>query len=639
MSFNPRLYSQSRYLLRGKTDEMTTSARLAQIEPLRGYANDFSIASRLSSDSPYNPLLMNDVDYSAKTKVNVVKHLPLTKYENKYPFSNDIALYDLKINRENSPYFNSILQNQQLAEKAKQTIQMKNSDRLYTNDERYNNAGNGSTYNPYLPESATNMKPKYMKPQQIDDRMLYHTIDKEWNYEADRAKIADDLRHSDHIKERNKLQHEADSALFKWAHVDRNYEPKQEYRNIQPTSKYYLSDDEKIQSSKQNDRNMISDQKIVESFSSSRKLIDTDDVNKRIADIEGAYGGGFDRNISKNFMLENLASRVEQFSNYEANEDKIKNNKTSLLSSMADYITSTIVGAFSWNEHKNREINTSGYYDTNDLRSDNRLKYDEDGSLLPNYDMNKISTNDNIIEKFESDIKRSEYVKSDHMLVVKNGPNLEAYPDEDCDNTAVTFVMNDPTIDMGLCRHMILFDNGKLLLVQKRANEAIFNGDNMPVNGDLLVIELPIEAIDYKVRDHIKRLNLGSKRDKILELTYDEFVMFRDYIVKHQDLQERLNTRWLSDKVRGNKYDEDIVTNFEGKKTFTSDKVWNNLVDNARNPTPVHVRGRVDKGVDDFVVDGNKSPMDEINLKFESKPVNNVMSSRRIGVKRGQFDG
>ena len=70
------------------------------------------------------------------------------------------------------------------------------------------------------------------------------------------------------------------------------------------------------------------------------------------------------------------------------------------------------------------------------------------------------------------------------------------------------------------------------------------------------------------MRERIKQQNLNTKRDKTLELTYNDFIAFSDYVVKHIDTTERVKFADIWRKIRGNDFDEQLVNNFEGRKTL-----------------------------------------------------------------------
>lgn len=637
-------YEHSRYIPDSKTNDILTSIHLAQIEPLRTYANTFSAVSDIGSGSPFNPRLNTPVTYSPKVSLNCAKHPPSTKYDNHYRGSNSTALYDPKIyNRDAQPYFLNNVQQKQLAQSAQDRIQLKND----LNPKAYNGgfSGNGFLYNPNLPESETNKRPESFGPSQKDERLhAYHTNDREYNYEHDRAIIADNLRRSEDLKERNARQLEADSALNHWAHHDRNYEPKQEYRHIQPTSQYRLSEDDVARASKQNDRNVAPEFKQKEAFVNSRTHeFDANDINHLTDAIDRSYSPDIDRQQTVDFLQANLRQRIEQFSTDESVANAHGNSSTNIVERFADYISDVVLGAFGWNKNKDRSVETASESFTNvkeRASSAHLAKFDSDGSIRVDYVVSQNTETDNsdlsTLKTFNSGLSKNQYDRREHMLVVKNGELIDAYPDEDNSYTAVSFIDEDPLVQNGFNRHIIMLDGGKLTIIQKRAEEAIFQGEKL--GDDVLVIELPIEAVDYKVRERLFKLNTGTKRDKVLELTYDDFVLFRDYIVKHPELQERLKVEQLHFRVRGNTYDEDIIHNFEGRKTFTSDAVYNALAANAREHLIQHRKGRVEKPIESAGIDSTQTPIQR-NIKRESLKPPQLSIPRIVGVKRGQFDG
>ena len=630
-------YEHPRYVPNSRTNDMITGIKLAQIDPVRTIANTSSHMAGVTRDSRFNPELAADVNYSPKVAVNVAQHAPTpTKYTNNYRSSNSVSLYDPRVyNKEEIPFFANNTSLYQLADNAKNKIYTKPA----LNNPAYDNgnyAGNGFVYNPNLPPSETN-KPTYTAA--VDERLhVFHTNDREYNYGRERAILADNLRHSDDIRKRNEREWESERALRHNSKFDRDYEPKQTYRQSKHSTLYNLGDDVIRDSSAQNDRNNVSQQHADVINTTAREEFDATDINHLTDAIDTAYGAEFDRRLIANTFNANFRSRSEQFSNDDRVDTARGNQKTNIIEQFIDYIGDTVMGAFGWNKNIDRSVDVTSkesYIDPKRKQYELQM-FDEDGSLRTEYntDIDVPSTETQGV--FDSGQRRDIYDRRDHMLVIKNGNMIESYPDEMHEYTAVTFVDKDPTTQHGFNRHMVVMDNGKLLLVQKRAEDAIFDGSQ--VDNDLIVIELPLEAVDYKVRDKIRKLNLGNKRDKVLELTYDEFVMFRDYIVKHPELHERLKIEQLHYRVRGNTYDEDIVTNFEGKKTFTSDAVYNDIARHAREHLIQHIKGRVDKEIDTTpMVSDVMSPVDR-NIKRESMPKNPLTIPRVVGVKRNQFD-
>ena len=255
----------------------------------------------------------------------------------------------------------------------------------------------------------------------------------------------------------------------------------------------------------------------------------------------------------------------------------------------AVHLAATITSFFDWNKLGSKSTTSS-------LITDSHLSYDEDGSLTykDRYNTPTLSELNPSATPFTPTNLERFYYKPDHVLVVKNGDLPDFYPDENHDYTAVSFVQSDP-LNTGLIRTIVIKDDSKFKIIQKRNSDAIFSGDNRPYGEDFVSIEIPVEYIDDKVRDRIRKYNLDTKRDKVIELTYDDFVAFSDFIVEHPEVQQRLKFSDLHQRVRTNKYDADIITNFEGKKTFIDEKVYSVINNNIRNKERKPGVGRVNK--------------------------------------------
>ena len=617
-----------RYIPDSRTNMMLANMSISRIEPTRAKMSTMGYNNMPSDESPFNPAIYADVQYSSKPLITN-RNRVLSKYENNNPGNTNIALYDTRVydlNATNVPALSNNQMQKNLMKRAEEKIRLKNDYLLPARGSK--NASNGWEYNPYLPESDTNKPPINQNPVLLDERMIYHTAERPWNYASDRANIAYDLQRSEWIKERNRRQHEADDALFHRTKKDRWVEPKQAYRDRRYQPNYELSNEDIKQSEKQNERNTLTATRAQEAFVNSRIGFDENDINHLNKDIYGTFMPEYHRDMKTMYDIEMLKSRTEQFEPNEA--------KGSIVTA-TDYITKTISNFFGWNQGGNRDT-TPEKYDPN-------LDYDEDGSLSYHFDHGIDSSNYNCrIEKFSSDIDERFYYKPDHMLVVKDGNLVETYPDEDYSYTAVSSVISDP-LNTGLVRNIALIDNGKFIFVQKRAQDAIFDGDHRPIGDDLIVVELPVSALDNKFRERIKKYNAGTKRDKVLELSYEDFIQFSDWIVKHPEYQKRLKKEQLHQRVRTNKYDYDIVTNFEGKKTFVDEKVYSGLADQMRQRLLQHQKGRVDKEISTTEGYSAISPISSSNpTSINASSYRTIQhggqlpTNRKNGVKRGTFD-
>lgn len=613
------LRNTPRYIPDTRTNSMITNMGLSRIQPTRTALSSSGYNNMPTDESPFNPAIYEDVHYSSKPLITN-RNRVLSKYENNNPGNNNIALYDTRIYDLNGTNVPALADNQMqknLMNRAESKIRFKNEDLLLSSVRGSKNASNGWDYNPYLPVSPTNQPPPQAGPIALDDRQLHHTAERQWNYASDRANIAYDLQRSEWIKERNRRQHEADDALFHRTKKDRWVEPKQAYRDRQHRPNYSLANS-----------SIDNRQAITEPFIASRVGFDENDINHLANDVYGSFMPDYTRGMEDIYDTELLTSRMEQ---YEPSQAK------GTVVTATDYITKTISNFFGWNQGGAREQFPS--IDTN-------LEYDEDGSLKYHFDPNlDFSASSSRIEQFTSGIDERFYFKPDHMLVVKDGNLVETYPDEDFSYTAVCSVTSDP-LQTGLVRSIAVIDDGKFIFAQKRAEDSIFDGDHLPVGDDLIVVELPVSALDHKFRERIKKYNVATKRDKVIELTYEDFIQFSDWVVKHPEVQKRLKKEQLHQRVRTNKYDSDIISNFEGKKMFVDEKVYSGLADNMRQRMMQHQKGRVDKDID--VAEGYSaiSPLSSSNpTSMNGTAYRNIQhgvtldTNRKKGIRRGAFDG
>lgn len=570
--------NKQRYVPYTEMQNLKTQLQLSQIEPKRGYLNTqgYNIPS---NNSPFHPVIYSDVQYSEPllSKTNRC----LTKYENKSPNMNDIALYDTRIydlNAQNVPGLEDNVLYKNQMERARGKIQQAHTDLFPSIG---NDATNGIYYNPNLPISETNKPHPTMKPVLTDERISYHTNERPWNYESDRANMAYDLQRSPEIIERNRRQQEADDALFRRGKKNRWVEPKMAYMNRPYDPVYSIDEFTKKQSEKDNERITLSPIHAKEAFGKTRTGFNETDINHLNKEIYGSFQPEYSRQMNEMYDRETLKSRMEQF---QVENDNVPTIKGTFINAVS-HITDTITSFFNWNKYGSKSSPTK--------TNDENIKYDEDGSIIYE-DKYNTPTVSEVNTSFQSETERFFY-KPDHVLIVKNGNIPEIYPDENHDYTAVSFVQADP-LNTGLIRTIVIKDDSKFKIIQKRNEDAIFTGDNRPYGEDFVSIEIPVDAIDDKIRERIKKYNMDTKRDKVIELTYDDFIAFSDFIVEHPEVQQRLKFSDLHQRVRTNKYDEDIITNFEGKKTFVDDKVYAVINNNNVRRKQVKINtGRVDK--------------------------------------------
>lgn len=610
---------KSRYIPSPEIQNLKTQLQLSRIESKRGYLNSQGYNNIPSDESPFHPIIYADVQYSepSLSKTNRC----LTKYENKAPNMNDIALYDTRVydlNAQNVPGLEDNVLYKNQMERARGKIQQAHTGMLPSFG---SSNTNGIYYNPNLPISETNKPPPNMTPTLTDERISFHTNERPWNYESDRANIAYDLQRSPEIIERNRRQQEADDALFRRHKKNRWVEPKMAYMNRQYDPTYSIDEFTKKQSEKDNERITLSPIHAKEAFGKSRIGFDETDINHLNKEIYGTFQPEYSRQMNEMYDRESLKSRMEQFQ-IDENQNKTISSVKGTVVNAASYITNTIMSFFNWNSNgsKSSPVKTK----------DDNIKYDEDGSIIYS-DKYNTQTVSEVNSTFQPDTERF-YYKPDHVLLVKNGNIPDVFPDENHDYTAVSFVQADP-LNTGLIRTIVIKDDSKFKIIQKRSEDAIFTGDNRPYGEDFVSIEIPVDAIDDKIRDRIKKLNMDTKRDKVIELTYDDFIAFSDFVVDHPEVQQRLKFADLHQRVRTNKYDEDIITNFEGKKTFVDDKVYAVISNNIRKKQIKSNTGRIDKDQNP-TIEGYST----ISPMYSSQsPSSNSQSYRKIQLNDTQF--
>jgi hypothetical protein len=614
---------KSRYIPSPEIHNLKTQLQLSQIESKRGYLNSQGYNNLPSDESPFNPIIYSDVQYSepSLSKTNRC----LTKYENKSPNMNDIALYDTRIydlNAQNVPELADNVLHKNQMERARSKIQYSQSNAGII-PSFGSSSTNGIYYNPNLPISETNKPPPNMKPTLMDERMTYYTNERPWNYESDRANMAYDLQRSPEILERNRRQQEADDALFRRHKKNRWVEPKMAYMNRMYDPTYSIDEFTKKQAEKDNERSTLSPIHAKEAFAKTRVGFDETDINHLNKEIYGTFQPEYSRKMNEIYDRESLKSRMEQFSPDDQSSQSSQPAPKGSFVNTASYITDTIKSFFPWNNHGSKSPPIKS--------KDENITYDEDGSVTYSNERYNVPTASEVNTSFNSGTERFFY-KPDHMLIVRNGEVPEIFPDENHDYTAVSFVQADP-LNTGLIRTIVIKDDSKFKIIQKRNEDAIFSGDNRPYGEDFISIEIPVDIVDDKIRDRIKKFNMDTKRDKVIELTYDDFIAFSDFVVEHPEVQQRLKYADLHRRVRANKYDADIITNFEGKKTFVDDKVYAVISDNIRKKQIKSNTGRIDKEQNPTVEGySTSSPL------FSSQsPASNSHSYRNVQLNDTQF--
>lgn len=618
-----------RYHRTSRTSNTITNLNLSRIEPTRDYIVQNSHNAIPTAENRWNPELYYDVNYNrsdTSTATTAKRHI-ITKPARSYNHNTDIALYDTRVYGLNADNVQPGKMQANLLERARNKIQFSNQD-LIENHMKLSKPScgcepspevmNQTSYNPYLPRTETN---KPSQPFMLDDRVLIgNTVfQRDFNYETDRANIAYDLQRSEHIKDRNRRQVEAEQCGQRHCKINRWVEPKQQYKNQIEPGFHIMNDTELRSISKDNDRNNPTEQQLSESFVTSRNEFSANDINNLATDVYGSFMPQYERDMRSIFDNSVMQSR-ESFN---------ENNNRGILLETFDFITDTIKSAFGIkSSHEDRLVrgDTPEHY---------RAPFETE-----NYKATFDNTLMTSLEPFVTEYYNRFHQEPSHVLVMNKKDIFDTYPDEDFSNTA-TSVITAGKYDTGLLRSMALYDNDKLMFVQKNMNEAMFNDDS--IDTDYTVVELPVEALDNKFREKINKYRMGTNRDKVLELTYHDFVMLNDYVNAHPELKQRFNRDAIHQKLRTNGYDKDIVDNYDRGAMFVDNKVYTNLADNARRRDPTHQKSREDVYIDDNIRHTNPDsfiPQRSTSLQGTRLPYipSDTDVNRRQGVKRGAID-
>lgn len=702
-SLNEYLNKQNdinRYIPDLRTNNMITNLNLSRIEPTRASVIDQSYNRFPTDESPFNPVIFENVKYSTNpyiTKTNRV----VSKYENNNPGNNNIALYDTHkytLNCLNEPYMANNQMYNNLMKIARDKVRLKETDLLNSYGPR--DSTNAYIYNPYLPESETNKNPNdYLNIKSdyqesgysalnLDPRLNQHTNERAWNYASTRSDIAYDLQRANFIKERNHRQHEADDALLHRTRKDRWVEPKMAYMQRKQNPHYSLSaiptpnnghisgnnnniTDSTLEPSyrKQNDLNRIaledydrkiaSEQKVTESFVRARNdlhktpPIDSHSYNVRAAEIYRNYEPVYQKHMDEVYIKDIPNMRKENYSAPESIESPAakahvpETPKTPL---------EKLKAFFDWNHTGDRDgLQPGAKALRGELTHDsakNRTGF-ENGKITyynnPGYNQADYVKNDpNINQSIRNATNSKErfIYKPDHVLVIKQG-TTDIYPDTELTETASSVITPDP-YKPSIIRNMCLLVDGKFVLLQKLTADSIFTGDYKRVDDDLISVEIPIENLAQNFRKKIQKYNTSTNRDKVLNLTYDDFIEIIKYIEKHPNMQKRLDKNHLHARVRMSDYDKELVNNFgsdevlEGQKIFVDNKVYNGIAAGYRHKLEQHQRGRADKDLYSI----SNTTNGEIVLKPTGLQSNNNQSrthmglntNRTEGFRRGKFD-
>lgn len=551
-----------RYNPISEVDNLTTQLNLARIESLRGTTRDDSHSELPSSESPFNPICFYDVQYPEPTlsKTNRV----LSKYENHNPITMDIALYNTRthsLNAEDVPGLDNLQLHKSQMERARSKVKQRYEDYIPQVNSNQN-VFNGDIYNPQLPISETNQPQIPYSAGFVDERLEYFTNGREFRYPSDIANNAYNLQRSPEILERNRRQAEADDALYNRHQKPRWVEPKQAYRDRGFLPTYSFDEFTKQDASKSNQRQVGNVER--ETFNTvirSQKVHDPESLNKIRPIVNQSFEPQFNhQQIQQGLKRFNDNKDPLSKKTHVVNEAfEPLNTKSGFFTNLASMFYTTVAESL-------KSIFNSEPKQPQHPLINSRSNYDNNGHRVQCQIMDNPNVYDSVFEQY----KEKFGYKPQHLLIVRDGMIPAVYPDEDYSNTAPVFITKDP-FGNGIIRTICIFEDNKFKLLQKYQSDAVFNGDDKRVGDDYIISEIPIEALPTQMKERIKQQNFDTKRDKTLDLTYDDFIAFSDYVVKHINTTDRVSFADIWRKIRGNKFDEEIVNSFDGRKVLVDE--------------------------------------------------------------------
>jgi hypothetical protein len=221
--------------------------------------------------------------------------------------------------------------------------------------------------------------------------------------------------------------------------------------------------------------------------------------------------------------------------------------------------------------------------------------------------------------------------KPDHIFITKQHNIPDIYPDDVNDDKALLYISLDENA-IGINRTMVLLDKyeneiPKIYIAQKKAENSIFTGDNEYIHDDIIVAELPVKALDDKFREKLRKNNLAN-RGNCLQLEYEDFILFNEFIQNHPEIQKRMKFGDFKKFVRA--LDDETLADFDSKTIFMDYKVYNNIAAEKRNKLKTIEKGRVAKNYSVTVEDLND---EDISID------KNVLDNKYKKIEHGQYSG
>ena len=618
--------ASKRYIPQSATSFLREQLNLSKVQTLKNTLRDTSYHVDYAVGGQLHPEVYGDVKYTPKPVLTTPSRV-LSKYENKNPLINNIALYDTKgqyeLNATNVP---GLGQNQlltKLLDNARDRVEQKESWRVPMTFIPIQNEGGNvmglQSFNPRLPITETNMIPTDNKPVLVDERMIWHTFDRPYLSKGDQEDLAIQIQANNNpiIRERNARQKEMEDVArrrHKTAKWSENYAAY--WARPQPI--LYEKDKENYVA-----RTQLQESIGKLSYPKERVPLDLTHTNQIKTDIENArFKHDYDRQLDRIEYNAQYGERIGQYEDIEGESDKKpKGFMTNIVNAVSSPIKKFL-----------------GIKYKPDVSLPERALIAEDESPEDIAPINSIETD----KPFKSE-ERFLY-KDTHMLVTRTGELEDYYPDEMPSDAAISYLTTDATTNNMVRQNVAIVKiansvDPKLVVMHKRNQAEIFANDGKPISNDLIVYEVPIQTDDPTVR---KIYDKASKtgRDGLIPLTYEEQVTLYNLVQDHPDKQTRVNSEYLRPLIDPRDGD---VNNFEPSNEFIDYEVYATpeVREKAKsNKTDNRVDNMMTQKLEDEIQhELSKYQTPEAPTKINrSANESFITNSRNTGVKRGKFD-
>ena len=624
--------TQKRYNVIPEIDHLTFNLNQARIANTRATLNGESYNELPSSESPFHPELFGDVQYYEPRLQE--RRRVLTKYENKDNRTMDIALYNTRthsLNAEDVPGLENLKLHKDQMERARSKIKQRWMD--YVPHETSNpNTSNGDQFNPMLPISDTNKPHSTYSPGFVDELLGWFTNGREFKYASDISNDAYNLQRSPEILERNRRQAEADDALYHRHQKSRWVEPKQAYRVRSYDPNYDIDTFTKHDASKANDRNQGNTQK--ENFNTvikSKPLVNVETVNKIKPDVEQSFNA-----LYKPRMYMNTLTNYKDRSDPISKKSNVINEAFTPTSTKSGFFTTLASSMYSSVVESIKSLLSLSSSNPQHSLINKRTEYQEQPHRL----QYSFIDSPHFIDQLFRDIKEQYKEPFQHVLIKRGQDGIPAvYEDKDFSNTAPMFITKDPWGE-GTVRTMALIDNGHLKLVQKWKEDTIFMGDGRPIGADYIVYDIPVDSLPTPIREKL----VNNKNSRWADLTIHEHELLVNTLIQNVSAADRLKFEDIWKKIRGNKFDEDMLTNFDSRAKFVAEgAIQSALAELRKLQVRDENRARIDK--EQYATSEQEyldihSPMPSSSIGYRPVQVNDTpyATTRTSGANLRQFN-